>query len=212
MELFVSSCGEYRLKRFVNPCYDVNSYWLTLNKSNISINLLIDCGSDNLNDVIPEDVKFDAVLLTHGHHDHILGLTDFLQNRSDIPVIASTHCIDCLNSPKLNLSYYTGTAFKVTVQNIIDVKDFRNLKALRFNESLSYLNTPGHNIGSVSYFIGPFMFTGDSWIPGNKIVTSLPYGDRKASLQALKLLQSLTCEYPIICPGHGALVDLRLGS
>jgi len=203
--VFELNLGEHRLRRFVNPLYDVNSFWVTLNKSNKAIDLLIDCGSEDLNDLIPKDVSFDAVFLTHGHHDHILGLQKFLQYRKNTPVIGTIQALECLASPKLNLSYYIGDEVKVFARNTIHLNDLERLKTMEIIEAVGFLNTPGHNNGSVSYFIGPFMFTGDSWIPEKRTITCLPYGDKKAAKKSEELLRLMHKDYPIICPGHGSI-------
>ena len=51
-----------------------------------------------------------AVLLTHGHFDHIMGL-DGLLKEYDIPVYALENEKDILNSGRLNLSAMMGTEY-----------------------------------------------------------------------------------------------------
>lgn len=46
------------------------------------------------------------------------------------------------------------------------------------------------------------MFTGDAYIPGVKVVTKLPKGNRKLAAESIERIESLA-KGKNICPGHG---------
>lgn len=44
---------------------------------------------------------------------------------------------------------------------------------------LYVIETPGHCPSCLTYYTDNYIFTGDSYIPNVKVVTKLPYGDKK---------------------------------
>lgn len=45
---------------------------------------------------------------------------------------------------------------------------------------LYVIETPGHCPSCLTYYTDNYIFTGDSYIPNVKVVTKLPYGDKKS--------------------------------
>lgn len=61
--------------------------------------------------------------------------------------------------------------------------------------------TPGHNGSCLTYEVNEFLFTGDSYIPGIKVVTNLPGGNKELAAQSLKRILELAYG-KVLCPGH----------
>ena len=55
-------------------------------------------------------LEVKAILLTHGHFDHILGLDGWLKEWS-VPVYAHMHEKELLEDPKLNMSVVYGAGY-----------------------------------------------------------------------------------------------------
>ena len=67
--------------------------------------------------------------------------------------------------------------------------------------SLTVIATPGHNPSCLCFMVEDFLFTGDSYIPGVKVVTNLPGGSKKQAQESVERILKLA-ECCSICPGH----------
>lgn len=61
--------------------------------------------------------------------------------------------------------------------------------------------TPGHHPSCLTFEVGYYLFTGDAFIPGIKVVTNLPGGNKQlaevSKERITTMLQGL-----VLCPGH----------
>ena len=146
--------------------------------------------------------KVKGVLITHAHYDHIYGINEFCQAFPECLVFSSEYAKDGLFSDKLNLSFYREdpVIYEGDKVEIIKDKDEINLDS---NHVIKCLYTPGHNLGSMCFKIGDYLFTGDSFIPGIPVVTKLQSGDKMQNELSLQLIESLIDADTIVCPGHG---------
>ena len=81
-----------------------------------------------------------AVLLTHGHFDHIGALTGVKKEYPDIKVYAAAKEKEVMESPALNLSSSFGAAF--TAQADIYLEDGAEIEVL--GQTCKCLLVPGH--------------------------------------------------------------------
>ena len=135
------------IKKFVVGAFETNTYLIT--KGNKAV--LVDPGLDfNLivNDIL-SNYEIEAILVTHGHIDHIDGIKYF-----DCPVYI--HKDDENNLYDSDLSLYSmmkmKTPFKKGNVNIITVEDNSEFELLGYK--FKVLHTPGHTRGSVCYNYG----------------------------------------------------------
>jgi len=138
-----------------------------------------------------------AVLLTHGHFDHIL----FAQHWLDLGAKLYVHRLDAdmLRSPSLNLS-------QVINQRLVlpeaDVQLEEGCVVREAGLELSVLHTPGHTPGSVCYQTGSVLFSGDTLFYRSYGRVDLPGGDMSEMSHSLARLMQLSGE-TIAYPGHG---------
>ncbi len=132
--------------------------------------------------------KIAAILITHGHNDHIGGL-DRLQDALACPV----RCHPKLE-PVLTQRLGPGCVFPLRS---------RERATTGGGVSLRALYTPGHADDHVSYFMtsGRVLFTGDT-ILGN---SSSSVRNLRQYMDSLDLLARQRPE--LICPGHGQTVQ-----
>ena len=138
--------------------------------------IAIDVG-DNGNFLLLEGLKNDftlkAVLLTHGHFDHIGGVGD-LYNKG-IPVYIGEYELDFIKDGSLNLSGYFGSDVKPF--DAIGVKDGQVLNLCGFE--IQVILTAGHTKGSVTYKVNDNLFCGDVLFDGSFGRVDFPTGNAK---------------------------------
>lgn len=147
-----------------------------------------------------EGLQCVGILLTHGHSDHIHGL-QALVDTFGAPIYMSERDVPCLYDPQVNLSALHGGPVTIQGGTIKTLKqgDCVEAGAMRFQ----VLETPGHTVGGLCYYMAPAVFVGDTLFRGSVGRTDFPGGDfeaLKASIQdQLFTLPDQTVAYP----GHG---------
>ena len=148
----------------------------------------------------------EAVLLTHGHFDHILA-AEALKKRYGIPVLAGKAEEALLSDPRANLSTVYGTEEK-TLRADRYLEDGEKLKIAGLD--IEVLLTPGHSPGSLSYYLPKeqVLFSGDTLFLES-------YG-RVDDLQAAHTIRdsilSRLFELPddtVVYPGHMDFTTIR---
>ena len=138
--------------------------------------------------------RVSAILITHGHGDHIGGL-DRLQEVLDCPV----RCHPKLE-PILTHRLGPGSVVKLRSREMIPTGGGAALRALF---------TPGHEDDHVAYYLAAdrALFSGDT-ILGNSSTSVRNLKQYMASLELLaRSLPGGTGGGSIICPGHGQVIQ-----
>lgn len=129
----------------------------------------------------------DAILLTHGHFDHVGGVR---QLAADLECPVYIHEADLSLPPQLTAGplYYT---------DLYAEGDALSPAGL----SIRVLHTPGHTPGSVCLLCDDMMLSGDTLFAGSCGRTDLPGGSWSTIVQSLKRLAKLEKNYRVF-PGH----------
>ena len=138
------------------------------------------------------DRKIAAILLTHGHFDHIGAVRELMEPGTKLVI----HGLDApmLGDPELNAS--AGLiARKVTAPEATDlVKEGDELEFAGMK--VKVLHTPGHTPGSVCYEIGGELFTGDTLFEYGWGRTDLPGGSEEQLEASLRRLMPMVRTMP----------------
>lgn len=133
-----------------------------------------------------------AVLLTHGHFDHVGGVKQIAEE---------TGCPVYLDPRERTMPAYMTNGELYSTHSYPDRLEVAGLTFL-------VLSTPGHTPGSVCLLCEETMFSGDTLFAGSCGRTDLPGGDSNQIRSSLKMLAGLEKDYRVL-PGHGEASTLR---
>ena len=142
-----------------------------------------------------------AVLLTHGHFDHIMGV-EAVREKYQIPVYACRQEEEMLREPSVNMTDQMGKSCSIRPDVFLD--DLQVFEAAGF--SIQMIHTPGHTKGSCCYYLKDedVLFSGDTVFYGSVGRTDFPGGSTAQIVRSLhKLVDSLPDETEVF-PGHDA--------
>ena len=184
----------------VSECY-TNCY-LCMN-TDTKEGFIVDPGDDALKisvnvsniEMIPK-----AILLTHGHGDHIGGVQDIV-DAYQVPVYIHKGDVPYLSDPELNLSAYSNpTPIKVKAE-IIEVKQGDHITCGDID--LEVLETPGHTPGGVCYYMEGLVFVGDTLFRDSVGRTDFPNGSYETLMESIKTQLYKLPDNTMVYPGHG---------
>jgi len=163
---------------------------------------LVDCG--DVEPLLPllDSQGAHGVLLTHGHFDHIYGLNDLCRRFPALRIYCSAWAREQLLNAKLNISFYHETPFVFDYPERIVVVDDGTRVDLGGGIAVTAVATPGHTPGCITWMTDDALFTGDACIPGVRVVTNLPHGDKQLAMRSLEHIRSLEAQGRSIYPGH----------
>ncbi len=149
-----------------------------------------------------EGLTPDAVLLTHSHFDHILGIPGLRKTWPDLPVYC--HGLDTGAEKTVEMF---GMEFP-TVSSFGGIRNYEDGDQVTAGGlQVEVIHTPGHTPGSVVLKTPGVLFTGDTLFQGSVGRTDLPGGDARKLMESLSRLGRLEGQWEVY-PGHGEPSDL----
>lgn len=160
---------------------------------------LVDCGDVRpIINNISKGYSLRGVLFTHTHYDHCYGLNSLLDYYPAMKVYTNSFGLKALQSPKLNLSRYHEEIPSFVINETSSIEDFSKIA----DPSLKIIPTPGHDPSCLSFIVDKFLFTGDSYIPGSKVITTFPNSNRRDAFISIDIIKKYEADDYIIYPGH----------
>jgi len=179
-------------------CYDENTL----------CGVVIDPGGEpeKLIEVISrEGIEICAILLTHGHCDHI-GAAPELQIEYDAPVICEKNEEPFLMNPDMNMSSRFGGAVFISPDETYSDGDEVEYAGIKF----LLMHTPGHTPGSCCYYHADekILFSGDTLFYGSIGRSDFYLGDHAELIKSIKDKLFALADDTAVYPGHGAKTDI----
>ena len=179
---------------------DTNCYHLTCEETGESV--LIDPGG------FPEALFRDnprpllrAILLTHGHFDHIAGVEEVVR-LTGAPVM-----VHPLDAPLLGDSYLNGSAmFGMGMGSVKPDILLSEGEYIEFGQcGLTVLHTPGHTQGGISFHSPKdrIIFSGDELFRLSVGRWDLPGGSYRTLMDAIRAVFVPLPDDTVVYPGHG---------
>lgn len=147
-----------------------------------------------------------AILLTHGHFDHIGAVEELREQYPGIKVYLHEKEADLARNPAANLSSDFDCA--CTVKPDVLVHSQEELKVAGF--LIRVLFTPGHTPGSCCYYLPEegVLFSGDTLFAGSCGRTDFPGGSGRMMRESLEMLVTMLPEETKVYPGHDSFTTI----
>lgn len=149
--------------------------------------------------------EVEAILLTHGHFDHIMGGNE-LRKLSGAKIYAPEADKVLLQDPYVNVSASWAKAYTLEADEYL-----QDGQKLTFGDKeCTVLMTPGHTVGSCCYYFEEdnVLISGDTLFEGSVGRTDLPTGSMSKLNRSLKEKLMVLPDEVKVYPGHGGITTI----
>ncbi|WP_249030426.1 MBL fold metallo-hydrolase [Tannockella kyphosi] len=192
-----------KLKTLVLGSYQTNCYIVQDEHKHC---IIIDPGSIGrkiVNYLNENELMVDAILLTHGHHDHI-GAVDYVYKQYPCPIYCHQETIEMIVQPSLNLSCH-GNSF-VVESPTLEAPTYFTIGSF----DIEWMFLPGHCQGSsmIRFVKENIIFSGDVLFQGSIGRFDFPSSSKHDTIQSIQKMKSLDYD-AVVYPGHGPSTTLK---
>ena len=140
-----------------------------------------------------------AILLTHGHFDHILA-AQAVKEKYNIPIYACRQEEEMLREPSINMTVHYGQGCSIVPDVFLEDLDVIRLAGF----SVQMIHTPGHTKGSCCYYLKDegVLFSGDTVFYGSVGRTDFPGGSDSQIINSIKTKLLVLPDETVVLPGH----------
>ncbi|WP_285825050.1 MBL fold metallo-hydrolase [Schaedlerella arabinosiphila] len=147
-----------------------------------------------------EGLDLRAILLTHGHFDHIMGIDGFRKEFPEIPVYAHREEEALLKDASMNASLEFGRQYTFSGAAYAEDGDVLDLAGMQFR----VIHTPGHTIGGCCYYLQEekVLFSGDTLFRESIGRTDFPTGNGGQLMRSIREKLFTLPEETAVYPGY----------
>ena len=160
-------------------------------------------GGDELRLALVErEARCVAILLTHGHWDHLVGVAD-LADATGAPVYMAEGERALLEDPnRFTPSGLTVRPYSADV--LLNGGEAIEIAGLTFD----VLSVPGHSPAHVAFYVDGALFSGDVLFAGSVGRTDFPGSDWDVLVASIRSLMDTLPADTVVYPGHGLATTL----
>jgi hydroxyacylglutathione hydrolase len=140
-----------------------------------------------------------AIVLTHGHFDHLLGIAEVQQHVGGVDVYAHPEDKVLVSHAEYNGSDMLGLSYAYKGP----VRDLYEGEMSIAGITLRVLHVPGHSPGGCAFLWGDQLIAGDTLFAGSIGRADLPGGDYERLIASIKGKLLLLPPTTVVWPGHG---------
>jgi len=152
------------------------------------------------NYIAENELKIEAVLLTHAHFDHIMGVDLFAEEYGVSAVYVHENDAEMMENPGLNLSNVYTRGYTYSRYTCIRDKQVLKCAGMEFQ----VIHTPGHTSGGVSYYVADsdVLFSGDTLFHASIGRTDFETSSMSDIIHSIKDKLFELPDDTIVYPGH----------
>lgn len=150
-------------------------------------------------EILKRQLHPQAILLTHGHFDHLLGTLELSLN-FNLPVYLHPQDLFLYQKASQSARHFQPQNHNLKPPTHPLLLEEGQVLTLG-DTALQVLHTPGHTPGSVCFYLAPHLFTGDTLFADAVGRTDLSYSSKTDLERSLKRLYALPSD-TLIYPGH----------
>lgn len=184
--------------------YQANCYMLSTGERA----LIVDPG-DEAQKIITyletKGLKPEAILITHGHADHIGALKE-VQAKYELPIYAHESEKEYFTDATYNLSWKSGRMpiefHDLSAFNFI--KEDQTIELL--DQKIDVRHVPGHSSGSIAFYFknNGMVLSGDTLFKGSIGRTDLINGNHEQLIKSIETKLLTLPDSTVVYPGHGS--------
>ena len=192
-----------KIKTFVLGVMQTNCYIVSNDENHC---MIIDPGAQGkkvAKYLEENELVLDAILLTHGHFDHI-GAVDYLYDKYHCPIYIHHEDIEMLTNSRLNLSYlekpFSLSAPVTPASEHMEISGFK----------ICWFHLPGHCPGSSMIYLEDenVIFSGDVLFNGSIGRFDFPNSSKYDTLTSIEKIKTFNFDATLY-PGHGPSSTLK---
>lgn len=192
-----------KIKTFVLGVMQTNCYIVSNDENHC---MIIDPGAQGkkvAKYLEENELVLDAILLTHGHFDHI-GAVDYLYDKYHCPIYIHHEDIEMLTNSRLNLSYlekpFSLSAPVTPASEHMEISGFK----------ICWFHLPGHCPGASMIYLEDenVIFSGDVLFNGSIGRFDFPNSSKYDTLTSIEKIKTFNFD-ATLCPGHGPSSTLK---
>ena len=147
-----------------------------------------------------EELVIKAILLTHAHFDHIMGIDKVIDRYGEMPVYVEESDLELLHTPSMNESTVYTNGYSYPGGDEIHDGDVLHL----IGEDFRVIHTPGHTPGGCCYYMEQedVLFSGDTLFRTSVGRSDFPGGSASALVRSVKEKLLILPEETHVYPGH----------
>ena len=140
-----------------------------------------------------------AILLTHGHFDHIMA-AQAVKEKYNIPIYACRQEEEMLREPSINMTVHYGQGCSIVPDVFLEDLDVIRLAGF----FVQMIHTPGHTQGGVCYYVEKegVLFSGDTLFCCSVGRSDFATSSTSALIRSIKEKLFLLSDETKVFPGH----------